>query len=241
LYAEQQIRKEEKKEHRRLSRVAAQLEAPIRALQEDLAYLTRKASTLPAEDRIRIKQLETRSAVLLENVRDVFLMMRALEGPVAQNIRLYDGCTLAAEAVERSKKLAGAHNTEILAKTHCYDAPIAVDKQLFFIAILHVIENAVQYSLRPGLVNIAVARGQQYVRIMVQDRGVGVKPQDAYAIFHPFARGDKAGQFNPDGIGVGLTLARHIIHEFGGTLTWKNRTDSTGSVFTIKLPLAKDL
>lgn len=239
LYAEQNIREEEKKDHRRLSRVATQLESPLKSLDEDLKYLTKKADELPAEARMKLKHMETKSSVLLENVRDVFLMLRAQEGKISQTKRMYDGCTLLKEAVDRAHKLASAHNAELLIKTHCYDAPIAVDRQLFFIAIGHVLENAILYSLRPGLVNVSVSRGQNQVRIAVQDRGVGVKDQDKDAIFRPFARGDKAGQFDPDGIGVGLTLSRLIVQEFGGTLTWKNRTDSTGSLFEIKLPLAK--
>lgn len=239
LHAEQQLREEEKKEHRRLSRVATQLETPLKALQDDLAYLTSKADALPAEERIRIKQMETRSAVLLENIRDVFLMLQAQEGRVAQNTRAYDMCVLVKESIDRSKSLASAHNTEVISKNHCYDAPIVVDRHLFFIALGHVIDNAILYSLRPGLVNVAVTRGKNTARVIVQDRGIGVKAQDKDAVLRPFARGDKAGQFDSNGIGVGLTLAKLIVEEFGGTLTWKNRTDSTGVVVEITLPLAK--
>lgn len=239
LYSEQKIREEEKKEHRRLSRVAVQLETPIKSLQDDLAYLTSKADALPAEERIKLKQMETRSTVLLENVRDVFLMLRAQEGPITQSTRTYDACTLIKESVDRAKSLASANNTEIITKTHCYDAPVVVDRTLFFIALGHVLENAILYSMRPGLVNVAVMRGKNGVRIIVQDRGVGVKKQDQEAMFHPFARGSKAAQFDAAGIGVGLTLARLIVKEFGGALTYKNREDSTGSIFEIRLPLAQ--
>lgn len=239
IYAEQHIRAEEKKEHRRLSRVATQLESPLGSLQEDLQYLSDNAQQLPAEMRMKLKHMETKSAVLLENVRDVFLMLRAQEGNISQTARMYDACTLLKESVARAKKIAGAHNSEILMKAHCYDAPVKVDRHLFFIALGHVLENAVLYSLRPGIVNVAITRGQSQMRIFIQDRGIGVKEQDKDVIFRPFARGDKAGQFDPDGIGVGLTLARLIIKEFGGSLTWKNRTDSTGSIFEIALPLVK--
>ncbi|MBI1834011.1 MAG: HAMP domain-containing histidine kinase [Candidatus Andersenbacteria bacterium] len=239
LYAEQKIREEDKKEHRRLSRVAGQLEAPLKVLQEDFAYLTSRARKLPAEERLKIKHMETKSKILLENIRDVFLMLRAQEGAISQEVRTYDLCTLLQDSIEKAKPLASAHNAELLYRAHCEDAPVKVDKRLFRIALMHLLENGIMYSLKPGLVNIAVARGQRQTRIIVQDRGVGVKEKDEGAIFQPFARGDKASQFDPDGIGVGLTLSRLIIEEFGGSLTWKNRQDTTGSTFEIKLPLAK--
>lgn len=237
LFAEQKIREEEKREHRRLSRVATQLEAPLRSLKDDIASITKHQERLPAEVRLKTKQMETRSKVLLENVRDVFLMLRSQEGPIVQETRTYNACVLVKEAVERVKPMADANNTKILERQHCEDAPVYIDKHLFMIAIAHILENAIQYSIRPGLVSVSVLRGRQVVRVLVQDRGIGIKEQDQGAIFNPFARGDKASQYDPDGIGVGLTLSRSIIEEFGGTLTYKDRQDSTGSIFEIRLPI----
>lgn len=238
LYAEAQTRELDKREHRRLTRVAHQLESPLSNLQEDIAYLVSRADSLPAEERLKLKRMETKAGVLLENVRDVFLLFRAEQGPVAQQARDYDLCALVPEAVRHVTPLASAHNVEITQKAHCDKAVVRVDRQLFLIALVHLLENAILYSLTPGLVNVALIKGRSNIRLVVQDRGIGVKPADIPAIFLPFARGDKADHYDPDGIGVGLTLSRHIIREFGGELVWRNRADNTGSEFEIKLPLA---
>lgn len=237
LYAEAQTRALDKKEHRRLTRVAHQLENPLRSLQEDIAYLVSRADALPAEERLKLKRMETKSKVLLENVRDVFLMFRAEQGEVVQQKRAYDLCALVPEAVAHVAPLASAHNVEITQKAHCDRAVVVVDRQLFLIALIHILENAILYSLTPGVVNVALIKGRSTIRIVVQDRGIGVKPPDMPAIFLPFARGDKADQYDPDGIGVGLTLSRLVIRELGGDIVWRSRSDNTGSEFEIKLPL----
>ena len=239
VYAERHAREEDKREVRRLSRVAHQLESPLHALQDDIEYLVREADKLPAELRMKLKKMDTKSKVLLENIRDVFLMQRASQGSIAKEERVYDLCALVHESVERSKTLASARNVQITQKAHCQHAPVQVDRQLFFIALGHLLENGILYTLTPGLVNVVIMRGKNEARVIVQDRGIGITPKDADSVFLPFSRGHKAEQFDADGIGVGLTLAKQIVEEFGGSLRWKSRTASTGTEFEIRLPLAE--
>ncbi len=237
LYAEQQTRELDKKEHRRLSRVAHQLENPLRALQDDLSYLVKRADTLPAEARLKLKHMDTKTAVLLENIRDVFLMLRAQQGSVTREQRAYDICAVVKEAIDHVKPQASARNVSLTYKTHCHEAAVKIDKSLFLIALIHILENGILYSIMPGLVNVAILKGKSHVRILVQDRGVGISEHDAPQIFFPYARGEKAEQFDPDGIGVGLTLSKLLIEEMGGTLTWRSRNKRAGSEFEIRLPL----
>ncbi len=238
LYSEGKARDEDKKEYRRLSRVAIQLEQPILSLEDDIAYLVLQSESLPAEVRLKLKRMDTRTKVLLENVRDVFLTIRAQQENIAQETRIYDTCAIVAEVIKKLHPLAVAKNVEIIQKMHCEDAPIRIDKSLFMIALTHIIENGILYTITPGLVNIAVVKGKSHVRIIIQDRGIGIKEEDAEHIFTPFARGKYANQYDVDGIGVGVALSRMIVREFGGKLTMKQRKDSSGLEFELKLPLA---
>jgi signal transduction histidine kinase len=239
IYAEHQARERDRKDHRRISRVAHQLESPLHALQRDLGHLTAKAENLPAEVRLKLKHMETKTKVLLENVRDVFLLLQAQEHNIAQNVRTYNLCTLVEDVIEDQRPLASARNVEIITKLHCQDAPVRVDKQLWHIALTHLIENAVLYTLTPGLVNVAVVRRDKRVRVVVQDRGIGINDEEAELIWHPFARGERAMQHDPDGIGAGLALTRLIVKEFGGTIRYISRSKGMGTQFEISLPLAK--
>ncbi len=239
IYAEGKARGDDRREHRRLSRVASQLEQPIQSLEEDIEYLVRHSDALPAEIRLKLKRMNTKTRIMLENVRDIFLMLRAQGSSVAQETKLYNVCALVEEALRRVEALASARNVKIIHKAHCEDAPVKLDRSLFLIALTHILENGILYTLKPGLVNVVIIRGKSFVRIIVQDRGIGVKKEDQHAIFDPFTRGQYASQYDQDGIGVGLTLARLLIHEFKGSLSWRQRSESSGLEFEIKLPLAK--
>ncbi len=239
VYAEQRARAEDKRDHRRISRVAHQLESPLHALQDDLESLIGSATRLPADERLKLKRMETKTKVLLENVRDVFLMLQASEQPLTQELRLYNICTLVESAVAEQQGLAKARNVELLTQPQCTDASAYVDRKLFLIALNHVIENAIVYTLTPGLVNVTVLKEGSKLRIVVQDRGVSIAPADERVIWQPFARGESAGQYDPDGIGVGLTLSRFILKECGGSLEFHQRAAGMGTEFEITLPLAK--
>lgn len=239
VYSEHHARTQDKRDHRRISRVSHQLESPLSALQEDLEQLIAHADQLPAETRLKLKHMETKTKVVLENVRDVFLTLQALEEPLAREVRTYNLCTLVDAAIVKATPLARARNVELLHTFHCADAPVKIDRRLFIIALMHLLENAMTYTLTPSSVNVAITRGKKYVRIVIQDRGIGISAADAASIFQPFARGERAGKHDPDGIGVGLTISRLIIREFKGRLVWTNRDRGMGAQFEIVLPMAK--
>lgn len=238
VHAEEQARRMDKQDHRRISRVAHQLTNPLKTLKSDIQKLIDGADKLPAEQRLQLKRMSTKSKVLLDNIRDVFLTLQAGEGAVSQDTRLYDLCALVDEVRQRTAPLASAHNVSVTYKAHCSKALVKVDRRLFFIALTHLIENAILYTRTPGLVNIAVTRDKKRVRVIVQDRGIGITRNDAPLVLHPFARGETASQYDPDGIGVGLALSQLIVKEFGGQLHWSHKAKGAGSQFEIHLPLA---
>lgn len=237
IFAEQRSRAEDKKRHHRLSLVSHQLENPLKNLKGDLDRLLQHAENLPSEQRLQIKRMESSAGTLLDNIRDVFLMLQALETPINREIRNYDLCVLLEEAVRRAEPYAKAQNVPLIYTTHCQTAPVKVDRRLFFIALGHIIENGLQYTLKPGLVNIAVIRGGKHVRVIIQDRGIGIRGADQDIVFEPFARGASAEKYDPDGIGVGLALSRLILAEFGCTLNFRPKP-GMGTEFTLSLPLA---
>jgi two-component system sensor histidine kinase SenX3 len=105
------------------------------------------------------------------------------------------------------------------------------------IALAHVLENAIFYTLTPGYVNVTVLRGKKQVRVVVQDRGIGINQADELVVTRPFARGAQAEQYDPDGIGLGLALTQLILREMKGRLVWKSNAAKAGSEFELQLPL----
>jgi two-component system sensor histidine kinase SenX3 len=237
FYAEQRAREEDRRDHTRIARVAHQLTTPLKSLQDHIEGLQTNAAALPADVRLQIKQMGTRAAVVLENVRDLFLTLQAQQGKIAQDVRVYDLCAIVKEACERAQPLASAHNVEVTFSPKCLKAPVRIDRRLMLIALAHVLENAIFYTLTPGFVTVTVLRGKKHARVVVQDRGIGINADDATIVTRPFARGERAEQYDADGIGLGLALTQLIMREFDGRLTWQSDASRAGSEFSLSLPL----
>jgi len=78
----------------------------------------------------------------------------------------------------------------------------------------NVLENAVRFSPPTGRVRIATERSDEALEITISDDGPGIDADDVERIFEPFARGSR--NRDPEGTGLGLTIAREIARSYGG-------------------------
>ncbi len=102
-------------------------------------------------------------------------------------------------------------------------------------ALGNLLSNAVKYTPPGGAVSVEVNVADEAVWIRVDDTGPGIAPEEQDRIFIPFYRGRTAGRF-PQGMGLGLTIARDLVIAHGGRLEVES-TPGQGSCFTIWVPL----
>jgi signal transduction histidine kinase len=75
------------------------------------------------------------------------------------------------------------------------------------------------------------------IQITVEDRGIGIPPNELSHIFEPFYRGHEARSAQIRGTGLGLSLAREAANSMGARITVKS-TLGKGSAFTLHIPAA---
>jgi len=109
-----------------------------------------------------------------------------------------------------------------------------VDPDRLAQAVGNLISNAIKYTPVGGTVSIEVEVDPEAVCIHVADTGPGISPDDQAHLFEPFYRGHAARRF-PQGMGLGLTIARDLVVAHGGHLEMTS-TLGQGSRFTIRLP-----
>lgn len=106
-------------------------------------------------------------------------------------------------------------------------------------AIENLVDNAVSFSPRGGLVEVAVARDRDSVQISVEDEGRGVPPEEREHIFKRFhsLRPDEEGFGRHSGLG--LAIVKTIVEGHDGRITVEDRADeSSGARFVVRLPAA---
>ena len=93
---------------------------------------------------------------------------------------------------------------------------VRADRTALAHAIQNLVDNAAKYS-PPDAPILVVCRSTDGLHCVdVQDRGVGIQPSERTKIFEKFYRGRQAASLNAEGVGIGLSLVRHVMERHGG-------------------------
>lgn len=101
--------------------------------------------------------------------------------------------------------------------------------------IINYIDNAIYYT-KSGTIRVTLSQSADWVRLSVNDSGIGVPEAAKKHLFTKFYRADNAQNVRPDGTGLGLYLAKKIIEAENGTVLFES-TEGQGSMFGFELPL----
>jgi two-component system sensor histidine kinase KdpD len=115
---------------------------------------------------------------------------------------------------------------------------ITVDPVLFEQALFNLLDNAGKYAPAGTTVRIRGWHDRDAVRLQILDEGGGIPDADLERIFDKFHRVHKGDQVRA-GTGLGLSISRGFVEAMHGTITAANRTDRSGAVFTITLPMTQ--
>jgi signal transduction histidine kinase len=125
---------------------------------------------------------------------------------------------------------------ETSARTVCNTegaAIVNVDRDRLLQAMYNVIDNAVKFTPRDGLVSVKTEVADREVRFVVSDTGPGISETDREHIFDAYWQSPVTAHL---GSGLGLAITKQIVEQHGGRISVESALDK-GSVFTIALPI----
>lgn len=111
------------------------------------------------------------------------------------------------------------------------EVDLFIDKKWTIEAIYNVFDNAIKYTQNKGFINIKCYIEEFFIKINIEDSGIGIRELELNNIFQRFYRGRNQSVI---GAGIGLYLSRQIIEMQGGFITVKSE-ENKGSIFSIYL------
>jgi CheY-like chemotaxis protein len=102
--------------------------------------------------------------------------------------------------------------------------------------IWNLLSNAVKFSPPNSKVAVFVARHASGVEIRVKDNGAGIGPEFLPFVFDRFRQADSSSKRRFGGLGLGLSIVKHIVELHGGTVRAESDGEGMGSTFTVNLP-----
>ncbi|MHC3469987.1 hybrid sensor histidine kinase/response regulator [Streptomyces sp. 7R007] len=116
--------------------------------------------------------------------------------------------------------------------------PVVVDGDRLRLAqvLTNLLSNALKYTRPGGHTEVGLTAGDGEARLTVRDDGIGFAPQRAQELFGVFTRAAPAGPDTPEGLGLGLAVARTVTELHGGRIEAHSDGPGRGAVFTVRLP-----
>jgi PAS domain S-box-containing protein len=112
--------------------------------------------------------------------------------------------------------------------------PLRTDRTKIKQVLLNLVSNAIKFT-HEGTVSVTSEPSPTGIRIVVQDTGIGIKPEHVGAIFDDFRQLDQSHTREFGGTGLGLSITRKLLTLLGGTIAVES-TYGVGSRFTVELP-----
>jgi len=104
--------------------------------------------------------------------------------------------------------------------------------------IWNLLANAVKFTPRDGRVQIKVEQDNDQVEIAVSDTGSGIPPAFVAHVFERFRQAEAGTTRKTGGLGLGLSIVRHLVEMHGGSVEAESEGEGQGATFRVMLPLA---
>ena len=221
-----------------LTSISHDLKTPLAAILGSAGALRSMSGQLTdAQKEELVSTIVDESERLNRFIANLLDMTKLESGAIAPNSSLHSIGEVIGGALRRAEKILSRHK---VALDIYRDLPLVkIDEVLFEQAIFNLLDNAAKYSARGSTIQINGRRDGDSVVLEIVDEGVGIPASDVERIFDKFYRVQKGDQVRP-GTGLGLAIARGFIGAMQGTITASNRTDRSGAVLTIRLPVTAD-
>jgi len=152
-----------------------------------------------------------------------------------QSVELGAVIDAAADAV-RPAALAKGIRLDVLREPNT--GPITGDPNRLQQVVWNLLSNAVKFTPREGRVQARLRRADSHLEIVVTDTGDGIAADFLPYVFERFRQGDSSSTRPHGGLGLGLTLVKHLVELHGGAVSAESPGLGQGATFTVKLPVS---
>lgn len=226
------------RQRRFISDASHELRTPISILSGEAEVALSKTSRPSEEYRESLTVLQHEAKRLARIVEDLFTLTRADAGEYRLAFKDFYLDELIADCVRAARALGQAKNITLAALTP-NEMPVRADEDLLRRMILNLLDNAIKYTPAGGNVLVACSATPDGYELTVTDNGLGIAPELQSRIFERFFRADTARSRSgrDGGAGLGLSIARWIAQAHLGSIELV-RSDATGSMFQVRIPLS---
>jgi PAS domain S-box-containing protein len=201
-----------------------------------------RAGTLAPEAAERaLDTVERNTRLQAQLVEDLLDVSRIIAGKLSLNLRPVALGPIVDMVIESAAASALAKSITVTREVEPDLPRIEADANRLQQVVANLFSNAVKFTPAGGRVEVSVARTGDDLRLTVADTGDGLAPEVAPHIFDRFRQADSTITRQYGGLGLGLSIVRHIVERHGGTVQATSDGPGRGTTFTVTLPIGGPL
>jgi signal transduction histidine kinase len=224
-----------------VSSISHELRAPIASMRLLAEGLERGKISEPAKMQEYYRFLVQESRRLTSLIENVLDFSRIEQGRKEYQPEPCDLEALVDQTVKLMQPSAAGKQVELVWHPGPGPGPLpSCDGLAIQQALINLIDNAVKHSPAGAGVTIGLENAaSNLIHLWVEDRGPGIPPEEHGKIFERFYRRGSELRRETQGIGIGLTIVKHIVEAHGGRVLVRSAVGQ-GSRFTIELPVTPE-
>lgn len=203
-----------------MANISHELRTPLTAIKGAFGLINAGQSGNSTVNAGQLASMGMKNTARLERlIEDLLDMERIATGRIVSSLEPVDICDLIAYAVQDIAEYKPEKRISIVHQPPAESVHVKGDELGLVKVLSTLLSNAIKFSHDGGQVTVRAFRDGARVAVTVTDRGIGIPEQAMQHIFTPFTQADGSDRRRSGGAGLGLTIAKAIIEEHGGSIS----------------------
>jgi signal transduction histidine kinase/CheY-like chemotaxis protein len=243
LYALERVRREELEHSNRmkddfLGIVSHELRTPLSAILGWARMLKRGMITSPRGRERALEAIERNASLQARLVDDLLDVSRIVSGKLALDVTPVGLAPIVEAAIDSVRPSLMSKGLELGTRLGEERVTVLGDARRLQQVVWNLLTNAIKFTPPGGRIEIVLARDERTARISVRDTGIGIPADVLPRIFERFKQADGTATRVYGGLGLGLSIVRHVVESHGGRAEARSEGEGRGAEMVIELPIA---
>jgi PAS domain S-box-containing protein len=185
-----------------------------------------------------LEAIERSTRIQARLVEDLIDASKIIAGKLPMETVTVDLVDVVTQAVEAMHPRAAEKELELHTQLDIEAGRVLGDRVRLEQVFSNLLLNAIKFTPPGGRIQVHLEREDEHAQIQICDTGEGIHRDVLPFVFERFRQGDSSMTRRHGGLGLGLTVARHLVQLHGGTIQVDSPGEGQGTTVTVQLPLA---
>jgi len=221
-----------------LATLSHELRNPLGAIL-GWARILKRMPNLPPLVGQGIDAIDRNATVQSHLISDLLDFAGIRFGKMRLELETFDPSRAVTGAVETMQHQAQQKGIDLVTQLHPEQVMVTGDPSRLQQVVWNLLTNAIKFTPSGGRIQVSTSADTENWMVAVADSGTGISPEFLPRLFDRFSQQDSTKTKRFAGLGIGLSIVRHLVHLHGGTIQAQSEGANKGATFTVSIPLTE--